>query len=77
LMGAQRERMAYATLRVGDKAKIVDGRKLSKETYAVQAVVPDHGSVRYRLTGYVRDVDRQNLRKVAAGSLPGGKRKTT
>ena len=39
-MVAQKERMAYATLCVGDKAKIVDGRKLSKETYTVQAVVP-------------------------------------
>ena len=68
--------MAYVTLRVGDKAKIVDGGKLSTETYIVQAVVPDHGTVRYRLNGYVRDVYRQNLRKVAPGGLPGGKRKT-
>ena len=68
--------MAFATLRVGDKAKIVDNGRLSKETYTMQAVVPDHGTVRYRLNGYVRDVYRQNLRKLATGSLPGGKSKT-
>ena len=73
---AIKDTMAYATLRVGDKAKIVDNGRLSKETYTVQAVVPDNGSVRYRLNGYVRDVYREKLRKVATGSLPGGKCKT-
>ena len=68
--------MVYATLRVGDKAKIVDNGKLSKQTYTVQAVVPDHGTVRYLLNGHVRDIYRDKLRKVATASPLAAKRKS-
>ena len=69
--------MVYATLRVGDKAKIAADGKLSKQTYTIQAVVPDHGTVRYRLNGYVQDVYRDKLRKVATASPVTAKRKAT